>query len=289
MFCPNCGKQLPEGTKFCNQCGTPQPFAGNQTSAPEPQPYTAQQPSQQQPPVQQQQPPVQQPVFTAQQPQRPQKQKKKTGVTIVSILVVIAAFLLGKFVIAPALLSDSGKDSSQDKTSSSDSVVSGDSSWDAEQDGSEPAQTDTSSADYDAIFEGTYIVHMPMFFNMDTASFATKSSDGTITCYDYGYQDDMVIQLVETTYIPIADATDAQKAELENKAIETANTYAGVENLTVEYQMGNNYFSVKVTYADLDQPEGREALAEAGILAGDSPISMKASEEQQLANGAVKK
>ena len=53
--------------------------------------------------------------------------------------------------------------------------------------------------------------------------------------------------------------------------------------------MGNNYFSVKITYADLDQPEGREALAEAGILTGDSPISMKASEEQQLANGAVKK
>ncbi len=37
MFCPKCGKQLPEGTKFCTQCGQ-----SLQTSSPAPEPAAAQ-------------------------------------------------------------------------------------------------------------------------------------------------------------------------------------------------------------------------------------------------------
>jgi len=73
MFCPNCGKRIPDGSRFCGECGKPiaaAPAPATQAKpSPQPiQPQPAQQPIQQpvQPPVQ---PPIQQPVqHPAQQP-----------------------------------------------------------------------------------------------------------------------------------------------------------------------------------------------------------------------------
>ncbi len=55
MFCPNCGKQIPEGSRFCENCGTPV----RQQEAPAQQPVN-QQPAYQQPAYQQ---PYQGPVY----------------------------------------------------------------------------------------------------------------------------------------------------------------------------------------------------------------------------------
>ncbi|MBO5323170.1 MAG: zinc-ribbon domain-containing protein [Oscillospiraceae bacterium] len=59
MFCTNCGKQLPDGARFCHECGTPQAV---QQPAQQPTQQAPQQPIQH--PAQQPvyQPPVQQPV-----------------------------------------------------------------------------------------------------------------------------------------------------------------------------------------------------------------------------------
>lgn len=71
MFCRNCGKEIPENTKFCNHCGA------SQDGAPAPTPS---------------------------QPIQPAPAAKKSPfMPIVIGAVVIAAMVLGVFVIAPAL------------------------------------------------------------------------------------------------------------------------------------------------------------------------------------------
>lgn len=59
MFCMNCGTQLPDGSRFCSQCGTPQVVAPAAAPAAQ-QPVYPQQPAYQQP-VYPQQPAYQQP------------------------------------------------------------------------------------------------------------------------------------------------------------------------------------------------------------------------------------
>ena len=67
MFCKNCGQEIPEGVKFCGNCGTPVAV-----QAPEPQPAPAQQPQYQAPQQQYQAAPQQQ--YQAPQPQYQQPQ-----------------------------------------------------------------------------------------------------------------------------------------------------------------------------------------------------------------------
>ena len=100
MFCPNCGNQIPENTKFCSNCGAQQTANVNTNPAPNQPSYTAQQTV------------SQQPVFTAPQPQpqptqKPPK-KKRTAKSIIISLVIIAVAsiggtLIGKFMVAPSM------------------------------------------------------------------------------------------------------------------------------------------------------------------------------------------
>lgn len=85
MLCPNCGADVPEGSKFCQKCGNPMPVAAAQPTPAQPvtpvQPVTPAQPVQPTQPVQPQQfdqqptQPVQPQQFTqqAQQPTQPQQ------------------------------------------------------------------------------------------------------------------------------------------------------------------------------------------------------------------------
>ena len=67
MFCTNCGKNLPDNTKFCSGCGTPLGAAAPVPVQPQPQ----QQPQ----PIQIQQPPQQQAAYA-----QPQYQQQACGV-----------------------------------------------------------------------------------------------------------------------------------------------------------------------------------------------------------------
>lgn len=85
MFCSNCGRQLPDGTKFCNNCG-----AQLAEDKAEPKPEAT--------------------------PQKPEKAGKKKPNLVVILAVAACAFLLGKFVIAPSMTSDSGKENTPSQT-----------------------------------------------------------------------------------------------------------------------------------------------------------------------------
>ncbi len=261
MFCSNCGKQIPENTKFCNYCGAQQPASNSAANAP----------------------------ISAAAEQQNQaaspKQKEKKPLNMKNIVIVLAAslcaFLLGKFVLAPAMRSDPKEKPAPDRLVSQTQPSSEESGG---------ASTDTPNPAYEAVLTDACIVHFQSFFNMETASFVTVQEQGIIFCSDYGYQDDVVHQLVETMYVPISGYTDEQKAQLESTMKETYD--AAVEEIgcvTVSYNMGTNYFSVTLEYKNLNLAENYGALYDAGIIDTNTCISMTITEKQLLAEGAIKK
>jgi hypothetical protein len=237
MFCSNCGKQIQDDAKFCNHCGAQQSTINDTGATPkvsENQQKSADTPLRQ----------------SAGTP------KKKTNIFVV-LAVVLCAFLIGKFVIAPSMVSDSGKDNDTGNQGSQ-SQLSTENDDDSSVDSANPA--------YDAIFNDTYIVHFQTFFNLEMKNFAMKRDDGIICCSDYGYEDDVVKEWVETMYVPISECTDAQKLELENTM---KSEFAAIDALnccTVTYKMGTNYFTITCTYSDVDKAENYAELYNAQLL-----------------------
>lgn len=251
MFCNQCGASLPEGCKFCSTCGadlTAVPAAA--PAAPKPQPD---------------------PGVDSRTGSKPPKKKTPVWVTV---LVVLAAFLLGKFVIAPSMLSE--PDNTDGDSGSQTHQTSG-----TESTAPNPA--------YDAVFEDTYIVHFQMFFNMDTASFVKELENGTICCSDYGYKDDVVIDFVETMYIPVSEYTDEQKTELESNVKASLSALEDLACCSVKYNMGINYLTVTISYSGVDREENYTALYNAGALTANTFISMSETEKSLLNDGFIKK
>lgn len=257
MFCSNCGKQIPDNTNFCNHCGAQQQIVENTEFAPkktETQQNIAETPAQQN-----------------------NKASKKVNIFIV-LAVVIAAFIVGKFVIAPSLESEPDKHTSNrgeqtQQTTNNNSV----------------SFVDSNNSEYDAIFDDTYIVHFQTFFNMEMKNFALKQNDGIICCADYGYKDDIVKQWVETLYIPVSEYTDTQKTELENTMKTQFSTIDALNCCTVTYKMSTNYFTITCTYSDVDKAENYDELYNTKILQTNTLISMTATESTLLEQGFVKK
>jgi len=257
MYCNHCGAQQPDGSKFCSCCGGK--LAWEQSAA---QPEFKSHPAQK----------------TQQEPKTEKKKGKRPVWGI--LLIALAAFLIGKFAIAPSMGSDSDNDNhSGSQNAQSQQGASFDSN----------AGNTAANPAYEAIFNDAYIVHFQTFFNMEMESFALKQEDGIICCADYGYKDDVVKQWVETIYIPVSEYSDSQKVELESIM---KSEFAAVEALsccTVTYKMSTNYFTITCTYSDVDQAEKYGELYNAGVLQVNTFISMSATEDTLVSQGFVKK
>ena len=250
MYCNHCAAPQPDGSKFCSNCG--EKLAADQAAAKQ-QPQSKSAPN-------------------TQQAAKTEKKKGKLPVWGIA-LIALAAFLLGQFVIAPAMSpnSDAGDHSGSQSTQSQNG-----------------GNTDANPA-YEAIFNDTYIVHFQTFFNMEMESFALKQEDGIICCADYGYEDDVVKQWVETMYIPVSEYTDTQKTELENTMKTQFATVEALNCCSVTYKMSTNYFTITCTYSDVDKAENYGDLYNAQILQTNTFISMSATEETLVNQGFVKK
>lgn len=260
MFCSNCGKQIPDNTKFCNFCGAQQQIIENTDSAPKTT--------------------VNQPEIADTPAQQPKKAPKKKANIFIVLAVVLCAFIIGKFVIAPSMVSDSGKNNGTGNQGSQSQQTTNNNN------------SSTVNADnpaYEAIFDDTYIVHFQTFFNMEMENFAMKKDDGIIACADYGYKDDVVKQWVETVYIPVSEYTDAQKAEVETTFKTQFASIDALNCCVVTYKMSTNYFTITCTYSDMDQASNYAELYSAGILQTNTFISMSATETTLLSQGFVKK
>ena len=260
MFCSHCGSQLPDNTKFCSNCGAPVLATNN----PAPQP---QQPVNQQPRQTVNQSPNQ-------QPQQPQQTPKKKSNFFLILIIALGAFLLGKFVLAPAMTSDPTPGDQRETTRQTED---------------NSVQLPVANPAYDDVFEDTYIIHFQPFFGVDTASFAMKMEDGTICCADYGYDGDMVKQWVETVYLPVSDYSDEQKAQVESAMQAEFAAMDALSCCSVTYHMGASYFTITCSYTDVDQAANCTELYNAGVLDTDTFISMEATETSLLSQGFVKK
>lgn len=116
MFCPNCGNQCPDGTKFCQSCGTP--LINNQQQNTQPdfnnQQANYQQPNYQQPNQQYQQPnynQYRQPMYNQPYQQYPQYPDKFNGHQMgwYKFLIYFALFAGAFFNVCYAVLYMTGK------------------------------------------------------------------------------------------------------------------------------------------------------------------------------------
>ncbi|MBQ7801333.1 MAG: zinc-ribbon domain-containing protein [Oscillospiraceae bacterium] len=295
MFCQNCGKQIAEDARFCPGCGAAvggQPrqaaYQAGETSRPNEQAQQYQQP-------QYQQAPYQQPQQDYRQPQTAKKQKKKTPVWLV-ILVALAAFLIGKFVISPAMLTDSGSNkSTAGNTNSSNSSVSSQFPIETTPTVSVNADAvDTANSAYTEIFSSRYIVEdmaPSSMLLLDTNSYAIVYDYGGVERMLFGYSNDKVLQLVDTLYYPVSGYTEDQLAQLETTLKDYYAIYEQLSFCTVTYTQGTSYYKIVMTMTDLDKSANIQALSGTDLLttAGADWISMSQSESDLLASGFVKK
>lgn len=240
MYCNKCGKEIPENSKFCGGCGAA---------------------------VQMKTEPV---------AKKQKKEKKRTPVWV-TLIVVAVAFLIGKFLIAPSMLSEPQKDQSsyqQEETSQSDS------------------DAVTVSGKYSEIFTSRNIVEMPaMFMRLDSAAFAAVDQDGMIEKLEFGYKDDVIKEMVNTLYFPISGMDDTEKNALKAMVKENLSGYLAVDFCSASYNMGNLYYTVSLHFTDLDVAENIQKMSEFGILSADGAdcLSMAQTESNLIAGGYTKK
>ena len=306
MFCVKCGTQLPDDAKFCNNCGASIGAAPAAEPAPVAEPAPA--PVAEAPVVEEAPAPVVEeapkaepaPVAAPVAEEAPAKKKKKPNILIIIVVILVAAFL-GK-LLGGALGdsysksdSDTGSKkpaistSSKDDTSSSSKPSKDDTSSTSKPSGTTSKPTgDTSNSAYDAIFDGTGIVHVPMFFGLDTVSFAMEQ-EGSVFCSDFGVKNGQVVEWVETMYISLDGHTAAEISEAETNAQTLIDAYNSMNCASASFTSGVNYLTIKITFSDLDKAENCTELYNANLIDNDGAMSMSITESNILAQGYTKK
>ena len=256
MFCSKCGKEIPEDTKFCSHCGAQQGGA------------------------------------VSDKPSEKKNGKKKNPKTVIlSLVIVLAVYLLGRCAIAPAMLSDNDD---ADVGSGGQSSLSSEQDY-LDDDDDEAVSDNNSSVDnsaYTDIFMSRNIVDMTSIFtSLDTMAFANVSDDGTVEKLEYAYEDDTIWEFVNVVYYPVTEMTEDQKLALDNSMKANCAAMEEADFCTVSYNMGNNYYSVTLHFTDLDKTENIQKLHDFGMLTGEgvNRISMSETESSLLSGGYVKK
>ena len=262
MYCTKCGSQIPEGSKFCGSCGAMQQVAQ------QPVEHKTAQYSQVQPEV-------------TSQPVEQGKKKSKGNKIVITCVVVLCAWIIGK--IAGGSMADSYND---DNYSNSDyeSTLNNASEL-GNIDDSGDAEVTVANSEYTEIFTSRNIVEAPTFMmGMDSASFAAEVDNHCIQKVEFGYKDDVVLKMVQRMYIPIENYSSID---------EIKNLYQEVEQAdccTVEYQDGNLFYTVAITCEDMDDLDNIAALYQLGMVStATDRVSMKETEAGLIANGYVKR
>ncbi len=255
MFCGYCGKQAPDGMKFCPNCGAA---------------LSAQAPQQ----SQKAQPSAQAPQQAAKPTAAATAGKKKKANWLLILIVVAVVWLIGK-----SIGSSMAEDAYQDSNSSSNS------SFDTSK---------SSSAAYDRIFSERYIVKMePLLIGEETASFAKVDGANDVLCYDFGYKGDVVCTYVEYAYYDITSLSDAQKDALAETLKQFHDTYNGAKDfITVNYNLGATFYSISIQIRNLDDSSTLSYVVSEGLITLEEEadlISMSATQESLLAQGFTQK
>lgn len=279
MFCSNCGKQLPDNAKFCNFCGAQQEIVKNTSSAPQTNPISKPSSS-----SQQQTNPISKPSSYSQQQTNPIKQQnsysqqqtdneppKKKSKILYSIIIIVICFIIGSNV--GKCISSSFVDDTLSRAEESSRGT-----------------LDIDNPAYDNILNEAGIIRIkPIFIGMDVEQFITKNSDGSIHCIDYGYKNDIVKSWDEVLYIPVSNYTDEQKIALENTQKATFYAYDALNCCVVTYNMGVNYFTISLSFSNVDKEENYKELYDIQLIKEKTKISMSKTEKTLISDGYIKK
>ena len=83
---------------------------------------------------------------------------------------------------------------------------------------------------------------------------------------------------------------DLSKEILYYQMVETYEELDSLSFCTVTYEMQEQYYMMRFTFTDLDQPENYEKMIELGIVKeGSLALSMKLADEALLSKGYQKK
>ena len=156
----------------------------------------------------------------------------------------------------------------------------------------EPTTEPTATSKYDEIFAKYHIVNGPApFVTLDSASFAMET-DNLIEKIEFGYEDNIVCELIHTVYYPVANWPDEDKVALDETMRETVAPYTALDFCTGTFNAGAAYYTLKLEFTGLDSVDHAAALQELGLIETDETSGlchMSEAEAILLAQGYVKK
>lgn len=243
MFCSNCGKQIPEDAMFCSHCGARQAAGNHVNPAPDQQNYTPQTTGNQQP------------VFTPPQPKK--ASPKKTIGVIITLATILVVFFVGRFVVAPAMLRNSGGNSGD----------SGDSSHHAQQFGStDYAYKETKTKIY--VIQAEHLM----------------SSQVTLICHD-----DVVASIIGFSGVYDLSAFDVDELKKDVASAKEEARQNGLEDVEIRETEGSSTYSVNFSFTHLDRAGSEKAVELAakfmGFTAENGKIHIGATEKILRDNG----
>lgn len=273
LYCPKCGEQIAEDAQFCYYCGTPLTQSSQQQATQSKNSsfdYTNAQ------------------TITNQ----PKKGKRKVIVSVAAAIVAVAlGSLIGKYVLAPAMLSNGNSD--KDKANSYETTITATESYNSNNEISDITTPTMASKEYEQIFSSRAIVDSPPAFNMLESTAFAKVDDGMVEKLEFGYEKetDIVKEMENTVYYPIGELTDGQKNDFDAMIREEFADMEKLDFCEIDYNIGYNYYCITATFKNLDNMDNANAVYEIENLIDNKGklISMKKTEENLLSNGYVKK
>lgn len=274
MFCPHCGKQLPDGARFCTACGAA--LTGPQSAPAPARPDTPAQPQ------------YAPPQYTPPQP----KKKSKAALIIVTAAVIIAATILGVIAIVPAIQGSSGI-----PKLSLDSALTepGESSETSSGEGGGHAIRETNDEYYQTLAVLGYQTptsYGEMIQGLEDPTvefFVRDNGDGTIECYDYAAEGDTLVKYCETHLLDLTVVPPEQKEQVVAGLTERLPELDALDFVTADYYERSNG-SLGVLYVkctDLDKEENRRTLCDMGIFSEDGTWSISEIKEMITAIGYI--
>lgn len=288
MFCKNCGKELENSAKFCDNCGAPQ------TEMPVSQPDVAKDyaPQNTVPQGVTQNNPVNASVpYNANAPQQPIKPKKSSTGCIVAIIIACVIFALAVIGVIGIIVFS--VNTSKDVASNPEFTLSDDLDVSDYVDENVEVQDDVANADYLEIFSSHNIVDSPsLFIGLESRAFASVLEDGTIDKMEFAYDNDTVEELIETIYYPIADVDESLVDDLDKSMKESFADADALDFCTVTYETTSDYYIIKIHSTEMDNATNLKALSDASVLVYDgflTSLSMDQTADNLISDGYIER
>ena len=259
MFCQKCGKEIPDGTKFCNYCGEPQKMvAGGQVNS-----YANHTPEMNQVSY-----------------KEPRKSKGKTW----KIIAVVAVIL--------AIIGGVSQKKLQEKNQASSTPAVG--TEDVTEDVVEEVKED--NPEFTKIFDERYIVHMDEpLYGLESSVFAYVDETGLVDRVQIGYnENDILCTFIETLYLDVSDMTQEQIELLGETMDSQYSSLAGNINFEFEGKVLSKYYRYQIKAENLDDSTILRQAVDAGVFTYDgfesgALASGTMTEQGYLDKGYIKK